>query len=209
MPILLPEGDFDRRFGGGPPAIIGKDADGFSAYTIVRLKESWSEEHAAGATRSLEKRYVYFWVDGIYANVRLEDERPCFLVIVGATANGMKELVAVQDGVQGERAVLARASPRPEEPRTWLGPDLVIGDGALGFWTAVRKCSRRLACSDAGYTRQQTCSTTSRRTSPPWPCDRALQEIWMAKTKKMPLYSFREIQGGLGAPNTPRLSSAS
>jgi len=121
-------------------AILGKDAPGLSASTVVRLKEGWEEQFKAWSSRSLEgKRYVYFWVDGIYANVRLEEDRPCILVVLGATAEGVKELVAVQDGYR-------------ESEQSWLellvglknrglgdGPELVVGDGALGFWKAVKK----------------------------------------------------------------------
>jgi len=77
--------------------ILGEGAKGLSASVITRLKEGWLEEHKQWSSRTLEdKEYVYLWADGIYANVRLDDERSCLLVLIGATREGKKELVAVR-----------------------------------------------------------------------------------------------------------------
>jgi len=77
-------------------SILGKDATGLSATTISRLKSKWQEEHAEWRRRDLsDKRYVYWWADGIYSNVRMDDKL-CLLVIIGATAEGKKELVVVE-----------------------------------------------------------------------------------------------------------------
>jgi putative transposase len=80
-------------------AILGEGASGLSAANIVRLKNCWEKDYLEWKSRDLShKNYVYFWVDGIYFNVRLEDEKTCILVIIGADKNGNKELVAVADG---------------------------------------------------------------------------------------------------------------
>ena len=79
--------------------MLGPAAPGLSASTVVRLKECWQQDYATWNRRSLaDKRYVYFWVDGIHFNIRLEGEKQCILVVMGATAEGKKELVAVQEG---------------------------------------------------------------------------------------------------------------
>ena len=80
-------------------AILGEKAKGLSATNIVRLKQSWENEYKAWSTRDLTgKHYVYIWVDGIYCNVRLDKDRPCLLVVIGALADGTKELVSIYDG---------------------------------------------------------------------------------------------------------------
>ena len=82
-------------------ALLGPNAGGLSASTIVRLKEVWADEHARWLKRDLSvKRYVYFWADGIYVQARLEDEAQCLLVIIGATPEGKKELVGLADGLR-------------------------------------------------------------------------------------------------------------
>jgi transposase-like protein len=101
IPILylkgISTGDFEEALG----ALLGKDAGGLSASTIARLKEAWVDEHARWLDRDLSaKRYVYVWVDGIYVQARLEDDAQCLLVIIGATAEGKKELVGLADGIR-------------------------------------------------------------------------------------------------------------
>ena len=119
-------------------ALVGPQAGGLSATNVVRLKAMWTAEHQAWSKRSLQgKHYAYFWVDGIHFNIRLEEDRQCILVIIGATADGRKELVAVHDGVreseQSWKEVLLELKDRGLES----GPELAIGDGALGFWKAL------------------------------------------------------------------------
>jgi transposase-like protein len=81
-------GDFEEAL----LALLGKDAGGLSASTIARLKDAWSDEHARWSKRDLSaKRYVYFWIDGIHVQARLENDAQCLLVIIGATPEGKKE----------------------------------------------------------------------------------------------------------------------
>ena len=90
-------------------AILGEGVKGLSAVNIVRLKESWQKDYIEWKSRDLShKHYVYFWVDGIYFNVRLEDNRSCILVIIGADKYGNKELVAVQDGFRESKLSFQR-----------------------------------------------------------------------------------------------------
>ena len=85
------------------------------------------------------KRYVYWWVDGIYFNIRLAEDRQCTLVVMGATESGKKELIAIQDGFreseQSWTALLLDLKAHGLE----AGPQLAVGDGALGFWKALHK----------------------------------------------------------------------
>ena len=119
-------------------ALVGKSSKGFSASTIVRLKEHWTREFESWNQRDLsEKEYVYFWADGIHFNIRLEEDRQCILVVMGAPQDGKKELVAVLDGfresTQSWRELLLDVKHRGLE----IAPKLAVGDGALGFWNAM------------------------------------------------------------------------
>jgi putative transposase len=98
LPWLYLKGLYTGDFGDAPAALVGKDAPRLSAPTIARLKTVWQQEYEQWQKRSLSgKRYVYFWADGVYCNVRMDD-RHCLLVIVGATVDGEKELVAIEGG---------------------------------------------------------------------------------------------------------------
>jgi len=143
IPWLYLKGISTGDFSEALAALLGPQASGLSATNIVRLKASWQEEWKDWSSRSLKgKVYVYIWVDGIYFNVRLEDkanQRQCILVLMGATAQGKKELIAIADGYreseQSWKELLLQIKDRGLE----IDPKLAIGDGALGFWAAVRK----------------------------------------------------------------------
>ena len=101
IPILYLKGISTGDFEEALIALLGKDAGGLSASTIGQLKEAWSDEHTRWSKRDLSaKRYVYFWVDGIHVQARLEEAAQCLLVIIGATPEGKKELVELIDGVR-------------------------------------------------------------------------------------------------------------
>ncbi len=106
----------------------------------MRLKQAWAEDHQAQSKRDLEGRhYVYLWADGIHSNVRLTDERACMLVIMGATADGTKELVAVHDGERESEQSCTEVPANLKSHGLSIPPKLAIADGALGFWKAVAK----------------------------------------------------------------------
>ena len=118
--------------------LVGTETAGLSPTTVVRLKETWVKEQQEWSRRSLEgKRFVYIWADGIHFNIRLEEDRQCILVVLGATADGKKELLAIADGyresAQSWKEVLLDLQARG----LVLPPKLAIGDGALGFWKAL------------------------------------------------------------------------
>jgi transposase-like protein len=119
---------------------LGHDGSGLSATTVVRLKEVWQGQYENFCRRSLEgKRYVYVWADGIYFNIRLTDDRPCVLVLMGATEDGTKELIAMIDGErESEQSWLELLLDAKSRGLT-QAPMLATGDGALGFWKALRQ----------------------------------------------------------------------
>jgi putative transposase len=121
-------------------AILGEHAKGLSATNIVRLKELWEKDYQEWQGRDLSgKRYVYFWADGIYFNVRLSDERPCLLVIIGALQNGKKELVAIHDGIRESKLSWKEVLQGLKAKGLDHAPALGIGDGGLGFWAALEE----------------------------------------------------------------------
>ena len=140
IPWLYLKGVSTGGFSEALAALLGPDAPGLSASTVVRLKAVWETEYQGWSQRSLEgKRYVYVWADGIHFNIRLEEDRQCILVLMGATADGQKELIAIADGYreseQSWKALLLDCQARG----LVVDPKLAIGDGALGFWKAVRQ----------------------------------------------------------------------
>jgi transposase-like protein len=140
IPWLYLKGVSTGDFAEALQAILGPDAPGLSATTITRLKAAWEQEHEAWSKRSLKgKHYVYVWADGVHFNIRLEGGRQCILVLMGATADGRKELIALADGYreseQSWRELLLDCKARGLE----IEPSLAIGDGALGFWKAMRQ----------------------------------------------------------------------
>jgi transposase-like protein len=140
IPVLYLKGISTGDFSEALAAILGEGAKGLSASVVTRLKEGWLEEHTQWSSRKLEdKEYVYLWADGIYANVRLDDERSCLLVLIGATREGKKELVAVSDGYRESKASWREMLLSLKARGLKMAGKLAIGDGALGFWAAAEE----------------------------------------------------------------------
>jgi putative transposase len=140
IPWLYLKGVSTGGFTEALQALLGPDCPGLSSSTISRLVSQWQEDCQAWSQRDLsDKHYVYIWADGIHFNIRLEEDRQCILVLIGATADGRKELIAVQDGFreseQSWKALLLDLKHRGLS----IDPELAIADGALGFWAASRK----------------------------------------------------------------------
>jgi transposase-like protein len=111
-----------------------------SAATVVRLKEKWEKEYEKWRRRNLSKRdYIYWWVDGVYFNVRLEGERNCILMIIGVTQDGHKELLAISNGVRESELSWMELLLDLKQRGIRTGPLLATGDGSLGFWKALYK----------------------------------------------------------------------
>jgi len=143
IPWLYLKGISTGDFSEALQALVGPAAQGLSANVIVRLKESWSQEYDQWMKRDLSgKRYVYLWADGIHAKIRLEDEansKQCLLVLMGATADGVKELITVSDGYRESEQSWSELLLDLKQRGLTTAPKLAVGDGALGFWAALRK----------------------------------------------------------------------
>lgn len=174
-------GDFTEAL----QALLGENAPALSPNVVVRLKEQWGQEYDAWRRQDLsDKQYVYVWADGVHVNVRLENEanqRQCILVLMAATADGRKELLAVADGYRESEQSWHELLVDLKSRGLVLAPKLAVGDGALGFWAALRKVY--------GETREQRCwvhktanvlNKMPKSTQPRAKAD--IHEIWMAET---------------------------
>lgn len=141
VPFLYLKGISTGDFSHALANILGENAPGLSATNIVRLKKIWEQDYQEWAKRDLsDKRYVYFWADGIYFNVRLEDpenNRQCILVIMGALEDGRKELVSVLDGYRESKQSWQEVLKDLKQRGLKEAPKLAAGDGGLGFWAAL------------------------------------------------------------------------
>jgi transposase-like protein len=141
LPWLYLKGVSTGQFEEALAALLGPDAPGLSASTVRRLVATWQHEHERWQRRDLSmRRYVYVWADGVYFTPRLDHDRQCMLVLIGADADGKKELLAIEDGyresTQSWRELLLRLR---DENGVTIAPELAVGDGALGFWKAVHE----------------------------------------------------------------------
>lgn len=138
LPILYLRGLSTGDFREALESLLGEDAAGLSPANISRLLSVWEEEYRRFQTRDLHDRdYVYVWVDGVHFNIRLEEDRLCTLVMLGARPDGTKELIAVEDGFRESKDSWASVL-RDLKRRGMRAPELAIGDSALGFWAALR-----------------------------------------------------------------------
>ena len=138
LPILYLRGLSTGDFREALPVLLGDDAAGLSATNIARLPAVWEDEYRQFRQRDLADRdYVYVWVDGLHFNIRLEDDRLCTLVVIGARADRTKELVALEDGYRESAESWAELLRGPQR-RGLEAPVVAVGDGAPGFWSAVR-----------------------------------------------------------------------
>jgi len=176
----LSTGDFQEALA----ALLGKDAKGLSAGTISRLKDSWLADLARWQQQKLDKkRYVYFWADGAYFNIRGDEARQCILVIVGVDEHGHKEFVAIEDGYRESEQSWLEVLNSLKQRGLQVGPKLAVGDGALGFWKALSKVY--------GKTRHQRCwvhKTANVLNKLPKGAQAkakaVLHQIWMAATRE-------------------------
>ena len=184
LPWLYLKGISTGDFSEALAALLGPDAEGLSSSTITRLKANWWEEYEAWRKRDLTgKRYVYIWADGVYFTPRLDDDRQCMLVIIGTDEYGEKDVLAIADGFR-ENADSWRDLLKSLKKRgLTMAPELATGDGALGFWTALRNVFPE--------TREQRCwvhkTSNVLGAMPKSLHEKAkadLQDIWMAETKK-------------------------
>lgn len=193
IPWLYLKGISTSDFGEALQALVGEGAKGLSANVIVRLKEQWCDEYQQWSQRDLsDKNYVYVWADGIYAKVRLEDDanqKQCMLVLMGALPDGKKELIAVLDGYRESKQSWQELLLDLKGRGLQLAPKIAVGDGALGFWAALRETFPE--------TSEQRCwvhktanvlNKLPRSVQPKAKTD--IHEIWQAETKENALKAF-------------------
>lgn len=179
-------------------ALLGSEAAGLSASVVARLKGVWMEEYRLWRRAKLGKeRWVYWWVDGIYSGLRAEDERLCALVIIGVNERGQKKLLAIEDGVRESKQSWREVLLELKRRGLTIAPRLAVGDGALGFWAALREIYPE--------TRPQRCwvhktanvlNYLPKSLQPK--AKAALHEIWMAETKAQALIAFAQFVAAFG-----------
>jgi len=199
IPCLYLKGISTGDFSEALESILGPQATGLSATNIVRLKEGWKQDYETWNNRDLsQKHYAYIWVDGIYFNVRLGDERSCVLVIIGATQDGKKELLAVQDGYRESKLAWQEILRDLKTQGLNNLPALAVGDGALGFWAAAEEefpSTRRQRCwvhkTANILDKMPRCVQVHAKTR--------IHEMYMADTKANALKAYDEFLSLYGA----------
>ena len=197
LPLLylhgLSTGDFVPALG----QFLGSSA-GLSAPVITKLTETWKAEQRAFAARDLSGvDYVYLWVDGIHVNIRLDEHKLCLLVMVGVRADGRKELVALTDGYRESAeswADLLRDCAR----RGMRAPALAMGEGALGFWGALREVFPTTREQRCWFHKIANVLGALPRSAHPG-AKKALAEIWNAEDKQHALDAVTSFKAAYGA----------
>jgi transposase-like protein len=190
IPALYLKGVSTGDFTEALTAILGEGAAGLSATNIVRLKKVWEEEYRDWSKRDLSgKHYVYLWADGIYFNVRLENDRICMLVLIGALPDGTKEMVAILDGFRESADSWAELLRDLKRRGLMKPPALALGDGALGFWKALDEVfpkTRRQRCWV-----HKTANILDKMPKSVQPhAKRMIHEMYMAPTKQDALEAY-------------------
>jgi putative transposase len=193
IPALYLKGVSTNDFSEALTAILGPNATGLSPSNIVRLKEGWKQDFENWEKRDLTgKRYVYVWADGIYFNVRLDKDRPCILVLMGATKEGKKELIAVWDGHRESKVSWQTVLRDLKRRGLTIGPELAIGDGALGFWAALAE--------EFPEARQQRCWVHKTANildrlpkSVQTDAKKLIHEMYLAPTKEAAMEGYRDF----------------
>lgn len=190
IPVLYLKGISTSAMPAALAPLLGPNAAGLSPTTIVRLIAGWQDEYKAWRKRDLRREeIVYVWADGIYCNVRLTDDRPCLLVVIGARKDGTKVMLALEDG---ER----------ESELSWMGvlqdlkrrglktpPKLAVADGALGFWPALEKVWP--SCRAQRCWVHKTANILDKLPKKQQAeAKEKLHEIWMADTRKESTAAF-------------------
>jgi len=193
IPALYLKGISTNDFPAALQAILGQDASGLSPANIVRLKDVWEKDYLKWKSRDLShKKYVYFWVDGIYFNVRLDDSKSCILIIIGADKHGNKELVAVSDGYRESKISWKEILLDLKRRGLEIDPSLAIGDGSLGFWAAIGQVypkTRRQRCwvhKTANILDKMSKSIQSKAKS-------MIHEMYMAPSKEAALSAYEHF----------------
>lgn len=170
-------------------ALLGKDAKGLSANTVSRLKAQWLDEHRQWQKQDLsQKKYVYWWADGIYSRIRMDDKL-CLLVIIGVTEHGRKELVAVEDGYRESIASWEELLVNLRQRGLQRAPKLAVGDGAMGFWGGLAKIYPETTHQRCWV--HKTANVLNKLPKSMQPkVKAAIHDIWMAETREQAYSAF-------------------
>ena len=184
IPWLYLKGVSAAAMGEALQSLVGPNAANLSAGVVLKLKEEWSREREAWQKRDLSKtEYVYFWADGVYFNIRLgDDDRQCVLVLIGATRDGRKELVAVQDGHRESEQSWYELLIDLKRRGLSVPPKLAVGDGALGFWAALRKAFPTTKEQRCWFHKSGNVLDKLPKSAQPRALE-DLHQIWMAETR--------------------------
>lgn len=199
LPWLYLKGISTGDFSDALASLLGNQARGLSASTISRLKSSWSREYDDWNRRSLAgKQYVYLWADGVYFQARLESAKQCILVLMGSTASGEKELIAVLDGYRESEQSWLELLQSVKQRGLTLAPKLAVGDGALGFWKALAKMYPQTRIQRCWV--HKTANVLNKLPkSQQAKAKAALQEIWMAAGREAAQKALRSFSATYGA----------
>jgi putative transposase len=183
LPWLYLKGVSTGDFGEALSSLLGADAAGLSPSTISRLKAKWVEEQEQWQNRSLKgKRYVDIWADGIYFNIRAEDDRSCMLVIIGVSDTGHKELLGLELGLRESELNWKSLLLRFVDQGLTEAPELAIGDGALGFWKALHQVFPSTQVQRCWVHKTANVLNTLPSSQQPQ-AKKALRDIYLAATK--------------------------
>jgi transposase-like protein len=199
IPVLYLRGISSGDFQEALSALLGKEAPNLSPAVLGRLKSQWKQEFERWQQRDLSaRRYVYVWADGVYLQARMEVEKQCVLVLIGATPEGKKELIGFQAGYRESTQSWAELLVDLKSRGLSVAPELAIGDGALGFWKALEQ--------QFGATRHQRCwvhkvmnvlNKLPKSVQPRAKAD--LKEIWMAEGRDQADKAFDRFLAKYGA----------
>jgi transposase-like protein len=197
LPLLYLHGLSTSDFGPALGQFLGSSA-GLSSSVITKLTETWRAEQRAFAARDLsDVDYVYLWADGVHVNIRLEEHKLCLLVMIGVRADGRKELVALADGYRESVeswADLLRDCAR----RGMRAPVLAVGDGALGFWGALREVFPQAREQRCWFHKIANVLGALPKSAHPG-AKKALAEIWNAEDKDQARAAAKAFEAAYGA----------
>ena len=182
LPWLYLKGISSGEMGDALKVLVGPDAQGLSASTVSRLKQVWAQEYRNWCEEPLDKdRWVYVWADGVYSGLRAEQTKLCALVVIGVNEQGKKHFLAIEDGIrestQSWREVLLKLKSRGMNV-----PELAVGDGALGFWSALEEVypeTRQQRCWMHKTMNVLNCLPKASQAK----AKQALHNIWQAETR--------------------------
>jgi transposase-like protein len=193
IPELYLHGISTNNFPEALAALLGENAVGLSSTNITRMKEVWEKEFQSWQSRRFDgTRYVYIWADGIYFNIRLDEDRPCMLVLIGATEDGRKEFIGIHDGVRESKQSWKDFLQNLKSRGLEIQPSLAVGDGALGFWAALEE--EYPQCRQQRCWVHKTVNILDKMPKSVQPnAKRMIHEMYMSPTKEKALKAYDEF----------------